>query len=760
MFAGWGRFVYRRRRAVLGASLLSLVAAVLVVALGLGGELKVGEFEGETEAGRAIELLQRELPARPPSFTLVFSSDALSATDPAFRAEMLRALQPLRHAPQIAAVRTPYDATRPVARMISTDGKSAFATVELRDGSDAKLQDTYASLRGQVRSDKLEVLGGGSIAANRDFNHTAERDLRRAELVSLPLALLMLLLVFGSLVATGLPLGVGALAVAGGFAGTLLLARFTDVSIYATNIVTMIGLGVAIDYSLFIVSRFREEVRRLPVRDALAATLATAGRAVVFSGLTVAIGLAGLMFFSLGNIGSMGLAGTIVVALAVVYALTLLPALLALAGPRVNSLRVPFIHPERAPTGRGVWHNLARAVMARPWWVLVPVVVLLLGLGVPALGMQLGGGDITMLPETSEARRAAELLRTQFPGGDTNPVTVVLRYPEGSPLTPERIGQMYDTSRRLAELPHVSRVESVVDLDPSIPREGYQRLLSAPATSLPPQVASAVKQSVGKHVATLTAYTPAGPDSDEVRDLVRAARRLPPPSGGELLVTGQAAYNLDYVDAIAENAPRAVAFIVLATYVVLFLLLGSLLLPLKAVLMNFLSISASYGALVWIFQQGHLSGLLNFTPGAIEASTPVLMFCILFGLSMDYEVLLLSRVKEEWERTGDNTHAVAHSLERTGRLITGAAAIMAVVFFSFGLAQTVIIKAIGLGMGIAVVLDATVIRALLVPATMRLLGRWNWWAPRPLARLYHKLNLGERSADAPEVQRRTEMPPA
>ncbi len=751
--------VYRRRWAVLAASLLSLVVAVMVILLGLGGSLSVGQFEEGTEAGRTADLLQQELPSRPPSFTLLFRSDRLSATAPSFREEMLRALEPLRRDPNVTAIRTPYDTPTSAVRMISRDRRSAFATVELKDAEEARLQDIYAELREKIRPHGLEVLGAGSIAANHDFNETADTDLRRAELVSLPLALLMLLLVFGSLVATGLPLGVGALAVTGGFAATLLLARVMDVSVYATNIVTMIGLGVAIDYSLFIVSRFREEVRNRPVPEALAVAMATAGRAVVFSGLTVAIGLTGLMFFSLGNIGSMGLAGTVVVALAVVYALTLLPALLALSGARINSLRVPFIHPERPMAGRGFWHRMAGAVMARPWWVLVPVALLLLGLGTPALGMRLGGGDITMLPETAEARRGIELLREQFPGGDTNQVTVVAHYPQGSPLTPERIGYLYDTSRRLAQLPNVTRVESVVDLDPSIPREGYQRLLTGLRESLPPQVAEAVRQSVGAHVVALTAYTALGPDSEEVRDLIRSVRALPAPAGGELLVTGQAAYNLDYVDAIAEDAPVAVLFIVVATYLVLFLLLGSVLLPLKAVLMNFLSISASYGALVWIFQEGHLSGVLNFTPNVIEASTPVLMFCILFGLSMDYEVLLLARVKEEWERTGDNTLAVAQSLERTGRLITGAAAIMAVVFFSFGLAETVIIKAIGLGMGLAVVIDATIIRALLVPATMRLLGRWNWWAPRPLERLYRRLGLAEQSSDAThELQ--AGMPPA
>ncbi len=449
MFAAWGRLVYRRRWVVLALSTLSLVLALLVVVLGLGGPLGGGEFSAETEAGRAGELLEEELPSSLPSFTLIFRGSPLSATDPAFRSELLRAVEPLRGAEGVAEVRTPYDGGASTAQMFSTDGNSAFVVVDLEEGEFRELQERYAELREQVRSERLEVLGTGSIAINADFNETSERDLQRAELVSLPLALLMLLLVFGSLVATSLPLGVGLLAVVGGFSATLLLANVMDVSVYATNIVTMIGLGVAIDYSLFIVSRFREEVGRRSVPEALEFTMATAGRAILFSGVTVAIGLLGLLFFSIGDLGSMGLAGTFVVALAVVYALTFLPALLAVFGTRVNAARVPFIHPQQNPVGRGVWHRLASAVMARPWAVLVPVTAALLLVGAPVLDMRLGGGDVTILPESAESRRGAELLREEFPGGDTNPITVVVRYPDVGPLSGERVGELYDLSRWL-----------------------------------------------------------------------------------------------------------------------------------------------------------------------------------------------------------------------------------------------------------------------------------------------------------------------
>jgi RND superfamily putative drug exporter len=512
----------------------------------------------------------------------------------------------------------------------------------------------------------------------------------------------------------------------------------------------MIGLGVAIDYSLFVVSRFREEVGRRPVPEALARTMATAGRAILFSGLTVAIGFMGFLFFDVADLNSIGFAGSIVVAFSVLYGLTFLPALLAILGPRVDFLHLPFARPERLATGSGLWHRVARSVMAHPWRTLLPVVALLLVLGSPFLGIRLGlsGGDT--LPPDTESRRGEEILDRQFPDSSAYPMVVLLDYPQGSPLTRERIGEMYDLSRWLEERPGVKDVESIVNLAPKLSRDQYQELLSGPRGVLPSQVREALKRTTGDHIAVLTAYTSVGYNTEEAHDLVREVRGQPPEVGGEVLVGGWAAFDLDLTDSVYDAAPPAIAFVVLATYVVLFLLLGSVLLPIKAVFVNFLSISASYGALVWIFQEGHLSGLLDFTPGPINTTTPIIMFCILFGLSMDYEVMLLSRIKEEYERTGDNLSSVTLGIERTGRLITGAALIMATVFFSFGLAEAVVIKAIGLGMGLAVLVDATIIRALLVPATMRLMGGWNWWAPEPLARLHRRLGLSEEPFYAPD----------
>ena len=730
--ARWGRLVYRGRWLVLTASLLSLLAAVPVILT--RPPLDPPDIPAETESGRALRLIGQDLAAKPPSFTLVFSSGTLSARDPAFRGEVERAVAPLARDRRVARVRTAYDG---LPGGFSRDGRRALAVVELhgRTSGVASLEfsgippDIYPSLRAMVRSDTLEVLAAGPIALNHDFTEVARADVGRVEVVILPLVAVLLLLVFGSLVAALLPLAVGGLAIAGSIAATFLLARTASVSIYAPNIVSMIGLGVAIDYSLFVVSRFREELSEHAVPEALARTMATAGRAVLFSGFTVAIGLLGLMVLGLGNLASLGWAGTLVVVFAVLHGLTTLPALLAVLGPRVNVARLPLLVRARPHGGRGVWHWLASSVMAHPWRVLLPVVALLLVLGVPLLHLRAGAGDETALPASAESRRAAEVLRREFPGEDANRILVVLDAGRESPLTSERVAQVYALSRWLAKRPHVTRVDSFVDLDPSLDLSTYQQLAALPRDRRPPELAAALSQLVGEHVALLVISADVRPSSDEARALVREIRDAHPPFDGRTLVAGQTAFDLDFIDLTVRRAPLAVGLIVLVTFVVMLLLLDSVLLPLKAVVMNLLSITASFGALVWIFQDGHLAGWLGFTPGPIQTATPLIMFCLVFGLSMDYEVLLLSRVREEYERTGDNTSAVAAGLERTGRLITGAAAIMATVFFGFGLARSVIVQAVGIGIGLAVVVDATIVRALLVPATMRLMGRWNWWRP-------------------------------
>ncbi|MFN8517581.1 MAG: MMPL family transporter, partial [Chloroflexia bacterium] len=401
----------------------------------------------------------------------------------------------------------------------------------------------------------------------------------------------------------------------------------------------------------------------------------------------------------------------------------------------------------KAAHGSSFWHMLAGGVMRHPWLTLIPLLALLLVAGSPFLGLRLGWGGPALLPEHAESRQGYELLRDDFAVGQNNEINVVVSYPDGAALDAARIGQLYDYHRWLASVPGVGTVRSIFDLPgpdgKSLPKEASIGMLTGPREALPQELQAALHQTVGAHAVRLSVITPTDADSDTARAVVRAIRdESAPRPGGEVLVGGETAFVLDVAASVKADTPRSIAFVVIATYIVLFLLLGSVLLPLKAVLMNLLSITASYGALVWIFQDGHLSKFLDFTPASIDMTVPVMMFCLLFGLSMDYEVLLLSRMKEEWERTRDNAYAVAEGLEQTGRLITGAAAIMTFVFGAFALAELVTVKSIGVGMALAVAVDALVIRTLLVPASMRLLGNLNWWAPAPLARFQQRLSLG------------------
>lgn len=700
-FARWGRFVHRLRWSVLIVSLLPLAAALAVMSRGVTSQAPAPP--ATIESGKALALIEANLPARPSSFMLIFSHPTWKTTDAAFVTEVGRALAPLRGDPRVARIAGDGAAPVPDPTSVSRDGHRLRVVVELAEapvtsaspGFSGVTGGVYPALRALVRSDVLEVVPAGALALNHDFTRSAKDDLRRIELIVLPVVLLLLVLVFGSLVAAGLPLLVGLLALIAGLGGMAVLAYVTPVSIYATNVMTMIGLGVAVDYSLFMVSRFREEVSRHPVADALARTMATAGRALVFAGATVAVGLLGLVFLPISGVGSMGLAGTIVVGCAVLYSVTFLPALLAILGPRVDAGRLWLLRPDHRKDTSGFWRGLSAFVMAHPWQVLVPVVAFLVLLATPFQHLRLASGDATSLPAAAESRRGEALLREHFPFGDVIQIAVVVHDPDGSSARAGRAAELSELSRWLAARPNVVRVD----------------------------------ETVAPHIAVLSVSTPGPADGPDARTLVQTIRTSHPPLGGELLVTGPTAFDLDLIDVVRRDAWVVIGFVVAATYLVLLVLLRSVVLPLKAVVMNFLSISASYGALVFIFQDGHLATWLHFTPRSIEIVTPIIMFCVLFGLSMDYEVLLLGRMREEYQRTGDNDQAVGTGLARTAGLITGAAAIMAAVFFGFGLADTVVIKSMGIGMGLAVVIDATIVRMLLVPATMKLLGRWNWWAP-------------------------------
>jgi len=615
MFARWGRFVYRFRWATLIASmvLLGLSVAALLTGAQLAGN---GGFGANLAAGTAAKLITSEIKAQGSStgssFELIYSSPTLTASDPAFQTAVEDSVASLPFDSRVTAVRTPYNVPAiQSSAFISRDAHEALVVVELRDGS-VKAQDYIDQVVGEVHSGPLHMVATGQVPINLAFNKTLESDLQQAEVVALPITLILLVLIFAAFIAALLPLSVGVLAIVGGLGGTVFLAHFTDVSQYAINIVTLIGLGVAIDYSLFIVNRFRDELSAGATRqEAVAIAMSTAGRAITFSGVTVAIGLSAMLFFQGTFLASMGAAGAIVVGIAVLYGLTFLPALLSVMGGAVNFrifawlLGALHVRPAWWPShqrreGGGVWHSMAVWVMRRPFFVLVPALAVLVIAGTPFLQLRLANGDVDQLPPSNLARQGYDTLIKDFPGQDQTSIEAVVYYPDSSPLTAAHVGDVYDLSRRFASLPNVLRVESIVDIEPNLTKADYQRLLSGPQSSLPPALQQAVTIGSGSHIVLLNVVTNKQYTSDDARNILRAVRAEHVPDG-QVLATGGTAFDLDIVNFILDRTPVAVASVILVTYLVLFLLTGSVVLPLKAVITNLFSISASFGAMVWIF---------------------------------------------------------------------------------------------------------------------------------------------------------------
>ena len=763
MFAAWGRFVFHHKWWVLAASVL-LLAGVAGAGFGLKGQLN-NTSHVHFESQRASDLLTAQFPKATTTggatFEILFSSSTLPVGDPTYKAAVEQILKPLRADSRIKDIQSIYSVpAAQAAAMTSRNGRETIAFITVKDAF-STARGYFAQVRDEVKpSGGLQTYVTGNLPISSDFDTYLADDLQRAEVASIPLSVIFLLLVFGTLVAALLPVGVGGAAVVAGVAGTLLLARFTDVSTYAINIVTLVGLGVAIDYSLLIVNRFREELLAGSGADAaLERSMATAGRAVTFSGITVAIGLAGMLFYPGTFLVSMGVAGSIVVLMAVIFALTMLPSLLTLAGGAVNRLRVPGF----GNLGQGgFWKGMAGWVMKRPLLVLLPTLALILLAASPFSQIKIANGDEHMLPPQAASRQGADKLASDFPGQDQNTFVVVLNYRDGLSLSKDRVDQLYDYGQQLLGKRNVIGVDSPVNLSADLGKAQYEALLAtytanpSSASSLPAEAQALLKQTLAKNIAVFYVRTNQPTQSDAAITTLKAIRGASAPPDAEVLVTGGTAFNQDFINLILQDSPLAIAFVIMVTYVVLFLLVGSVVLPLKAVLTNLLSISASFGVLVFVFQQGHLSGLLNFTPQAIDPTVPVIMFCIVFGLSMDYEVMLLTRIQEIYRRTGDNALAVAEGLERSGRIISGAAAIMIAVFLAFGLAQVLLIKAIGIGLATAVLIDATLMRMLIVPSVMRLLGNVNWWAPHPLSRLHAWLRLGDEDAGAQVAAARPE----
>jgi RND superfamily putative drug exporter len=762
VFSRWGAFVYRFRKPIAVLAIVLALGSLFLASKASSALSSGGWMDPTSESATVSQRLADEFGGTKGTIIAVIrgepGSDARSA---ASEAAVSAAFQRLAADPRVSSV-VGWQQTQD-DRFISNDGTSTYVVINLAI-TDEQATNEMAQLRALITpqlGQTIQLTGVAPVTV--DQAHQSEKELIQAETVSFPFAALILILVFASLIAAGMPLLVAALAIPTALGAIYLVAQVTELSIYVQNVATMLGLALAIDYSLFMVSRFREELRKgRDVATAVEITVATSGKAVTFSGLAVAIGLSGLLLFKPAALRSFGIGGSLVVAASVFYALTFLPAVLGMLGPRVNSLPIYGLRDRvRRLFGRPVgaaataaresrWERVAHAVMARPVMVLIPTLAFLLFLGTPFLRMTQGVPDASVLPPGIESREASVALANDFRPGETSPI-VILATVLGDPFSADNIAKLAAYAAKVGTVDGVDRVEGPFSnlTDPqtgaAMTPAQIAAFYAAPADQLPPQLAAAREQLKSTYVrgstVRLDAISPLAPVSPAGTAVIPAVRSVAV-DGVSAQVGGIAAQGHDFMTSQADTIPWAIALTLGASAVILFLLFGSVVIPIKAVIMTLLSITASFGALVWIFQEGNLSGVLGFTsPGFTIAGNPIIMFSVLFGLSMDYEVLLLSRMQEAYRRTGDNTASVAEGLSKTAGVITGAALIMVTVFSAFALAESITIKSIGVGMAIAVLIDATVVRVLLVPATMRLLGKWNWWAPGPLGRFADRLGF-------------------
>jgi RND superfamily putative drug exporter len=726
------RFGIRRRREVLVATLAGVIASA-ALAGGVAKHLSSGGFDDPgAESSRADALLREQLRAGVPNLLLLVSARhaAVDATDVA-RAG-LRLTQQLSAEPGVSQVVSYWSLGSPPP-LRSKDGRQALVIGRI-GGDDDAVRDRIETIAARYTRDDdvLSVRVGGFAEVFREVGDTIEQDLQRAEAIALPITLVLLVLVFGSVVAASLPLAIGVLSIMGTFLVLRVIASVTQVSIFALNMTTAMGLGLAIDYSLFVVSRYREELRNgLDAHEAIVRTVRTAGRTVMVSGVTVAASLSALLVFPLAFLRSFAYAGIAVVVMAVLGAVVFLPAVLAALGSRIDSW-VLWRRPDREGA---FWHRLATAVMRRPLPIALGVVALLLILGRPFLHAEFRLPDDRVLPASAGARQVHDEIRRNFVSNEADALSVVAAgVGDVKALTPH----IDAYAAALSRLPGVARVDAVTGV-----------YLKGTRVSGPQPISARFAAPGATFLSVVPSVEALSAQGEQLAKDVRATRAPFP-----VLVTGSSAQLVDSKASLFGRMPLAGGLIALVTFTLLFLMFGSVLVPLKALVLNTLSLTATFGAMVWIFQDGHVSSLLGFTAtGSIDTTTPILMFCIAFGLSMDYEVFLLSRIREEHDRTGDNVSSVAVGLERTGRIVTAAAALLALVFASFATSRITFIKLFGVGLAMAVLMDATLIRGTLVPAFMRLAGAANWWLPASLRRVHRRLGVRELEAEGlPEVE--------
>ncbi|WP_406267281.1 MMPL family transporter [Streptomyces sp. NBC_00191] len=731
MFEGLGRFIHRGRKPLL---IFTLLFAVLsgVYGVGVFGDMKPGGFEDpKSESRHAALLAEKAFPQRAPDAVVVYRNDDLTVDDPAFQKAVTDKVNSL---PRSVVTGSAHFWMTKMPEQVSRDRHATYVAMNLHGSDDNIKEESYKAVKDKLDLQGFKTLRGGPVPTGHQAGEEIGEDLGAAEGFSFPVLFLLLVIVFGGLAAASLPLLVGGLSILGSMAVLRVIAQFTDVSVFAMSLVTVLGLAVAIDYGLLIVSRYREELDRGRTgEDAISRTVATAGRTVVVSGITVAVALFGMTFFPFAFLKSMAYGGVAAVVLSVFFSIIALPAALAVMGPKVNALslrrkkraaQAPAARTEAQ--GEGAWYRLAHVLMRRPVAITVVTLGVLIALASPFLRIDFGANDARQLPNSAEGRQVHNMLEKDFDGDGVKSIDSLLTL-AGEATSKEQGAALQAYADKLGKVPGAK---------------------GAQITGAEGTTARVSVKFDGVAV------------SSPARDLVNDLREVAPPPGAKAYFGGETAVFDDTLDALADTLPMMLLYIAVATYILLFLAFGSVLLPLKAIAMNLLSLSATFGILVWIFQDGHLSDVIGFDPtGNIEPNMPIMLFALIFGLSMDYEVFLVSRIREQYDLLGEPTAAVATGLQSIGKLIVSAALLMCVPLAAMATSGVLTMTLFGVGMVIAILLDVFVVRILLVPAVMKLMGRASWWAPGPLQKLYSKYGIKEGDGvETPESTERVPVP--
>lgn len=753
LFFKLGGLVYRFRIAIILLWILAFIACVPFLSTIITPFKTTGFTATNSQSDLANQYLDKHLGYNNNRFIVIYHSKDLLATDPAYIDKLKKSLSALKNFPVKHVIIYP-DANK---NQISKDKHTAYVALFFK-GDTLMSDELVKTLKATIKTpSQMSMVLGGEAVFVEILNNQTQKDLYDAHEIAASVSIIILVLVFGSLIAAFVPIALG-----GGCAFIILtvlyfLGSVFNLSIFTLNIALLLGLCLILDYSLFIISRFRDEIRANHNMDeAVSRTLATAGKAVFFSGLAVFISLSALLLFPINILFSVGIGGMSAVFIAVAIAITLLPAVLAVLKHGINRLAIPYIfnedtHVKQIDTTH-VWHKLATAVVARPVVFFISALLVLLFLGYPFLNVRYGISDYHMLPEHSENRRFFDVYDEKFNANELTPIFMIVTSHEGKILSKHNLARLYHLSQRLKKNPLIHQVNSIVTGTKQLTIADYQALYRSSARDKNHDIKLLLDTTTRNHFTVITIVSNYGPDSPETKTLINQLKKINPGKGWSIQLTGAPVSNLDVLQSIAQIFPYAVLWIMLLTYLILLILLRSIFLPFKAILMNMLSLCASYGVLVFIFQEGHLHHLLNFNPqGMLDISMLIIIFCALFGFSMDYEVFLLTRIHEYHIASKDNEKSVIFGIVKSSRIITSAAIIVISICGAFMVADNLMVKEFGLGIAVAIFVDAFIIRTLLVPATMVLVKEYNWYLPKWLDRL---LPNKDSSQSNPNTQKR------